>query len=162
MVAIRPESQVAKSVWTPPPWLVRWITRAQVWVYETSGGRLWTRAARMQHLLLRTVGRKSGRTITVALPFWVDERGERIVVASLGGAPRHPGWYHNLRDKRANPEVVVRDGRLVFGSDAQVLEGEERATLWKQLILDRPFYETYQRKTERVIPLVRLIEGAPR
>ena len=90
----------------------------QVWAYERSGGRIRTRSASMSDLLLRTVGRKSGRRNDACLPYWIDIDEERIVVASMGGGPRHPAWYHNLRDHAANPELRVRDGRRVFWASA--------------------------------------------
>jgi deazaflavin-dependent oxidoreductase (nitroreductase family) len=148
-------------MWSPPRWTIPYVTRIQSWIYEKTGGRIWTRAMGMHHILVRTVGRRSGRRQVACLPFWLDADEHRIVVASFGGGPRHPAWYHNLRDKTANPEVIVRDKRRVFWARAQVLEGEERAAVWKELTADRPFYEGYQTKTQRVIPLVRLVETRP-
>lgn len=156
-----PESQVNTRFWTPPRWTFRWITRLQVWVYERSAGRIWTRSAGMSDLLLRTVGRNSGRRNDACLPYWIDTDGERIVVASLAGGPRHPGWYHNLRDRKANPELRIRDGRRVFRARAEILDEPERSEAWKRLVADRPFYEQYQQATKRIIPLVRLIETRP-
>ena len=150
--------QSARSFKRPPMWTTPIVTKLQSAVYERSGGRLWTRAMKMHHLLLRTVGRRSGEPRVACLPYWLDAGGRRIVVASLGGGPNHPGWYHNLRDTQANPQVVVRDKRRVFPARAEVLEGEERAATWKELVIDRPFYDDYQARTSRVIPLVRLVE----
>lgn len=156
----RPD-QSARSFSRPPMWTTPIVTWLQSTVYERTGGRLWTRAMKMHHLLLRTVGRRSGEPRVACLPYWLDAGGHRIVVASLGGGPRHPGWYHNLRDTEANPRVVVRDKRRVFEARAEILAGEERAATWKELVIDRPFYDDYQTRTSRVIPLVRLIEPPP-
>jgi deazaflavin-dependent oxidoreductase (nitroreductase family) len=153
--------QKASLSWSPPRWTIPLVTRLQSWIYEKTGGRIWTRAMRMHHLLLRNVGRRSGRLQVACLPFWLDADEHRIVVASFGGGPRHPAWYHNLCDTTVNPELIVRDKRRVFWAKAQVLMGEERAAIWKELTLDRPFYEGYQAKTQRVIPLVRLVETRP-
>lgn len=149
--------------WFPriPPWLIRLTTRLQVWVYERSDGRLYSKSMGMHHLLMWTVGRKSGRTNTCCLPFWLDPNGQRIIVASLGGGPRNPAWVHNLADRSANPEVLVRDKRRRFHAEAEILEGGDREDIWKLLVLDRPFYLDYQARTEREIPLVRLIETRP-
>jgi len=146
--------------WFPsvPLWLIPWTTRLQVWVYEKSGGRLYTKAMGMHHLLMSTVGRKSGRTNTCCLPFWLDSGEHRIIVASLGGGPRNPAWYHNLRDRDANPAVRVRDKRRVFEARAEILEGADREDTWRQLVVDRPFYDRYQARTDRQIPVVRLVE----
>lgn len=153
----RPASQAAPAPWTPPRWLIPWITRLQVLAYERTRGRVGARAAGMRHLLLRTVGRRSGRPSTVCLPYWCDEQGHRVVVASFAGAPRHPAWFHNLRDSQANPEVWVRDGARCFACRPEVPKGAERDDLWAQLIVDRPFYADYQARTDRRIPLVRLV-----
>ena len=77
------------------------------------------------HLLLRTVGRKSGKEHKVALPTWVDPEGRRVVVASFAGAPGHPSWYLNLSDRTANPEVLCRvQGGRTFWSEPEILEGD--------------------------------------
>ena len=154
-------SQANKPFREPPRWTVRWITRAQVFVYEHSNGRIGASAAGMRHLLLRATGRRSGRSSTVCLPYWLDPENRRIVVASYGGAPRNPAWFHNVADRGANPEVVVRDRDRVFWSIAEVLKGSERDELWAHLVADRPFYADYQTRTERTIPLVRLVELRP-
>jgi deazaflavin-dependent oxidoreductase (nitroreductase family) len=152
--------QRAELPFSPPRWLIPWITRAQVFLYERSNGRVASSAAGMPHLLLRTVGRRTGNESTVCLPYWNDGGGGRIVVASYGGGPRNPAWYHNLADRRANPLVVVRDRDRVFSARAEVLAGDERTAIWQRLIADRPFYARYQEMTSRRIPLVRLSEAA--
>ncbi len=147
---------------TPPRWLVPWITRANVWIYRRTDGRIGGTGAGMPQLLLTTVGRRSGRVHTVCLPFWNDGDGHRVVVASFGGAPRHPAWFHNLTDTGVNPTVSVQVGPRRLAARAEVVEGTERDRLWDALTADRPFYRDYQARTERVIPLVRLVDlGAP-
>ena len=152
--------QRAEVPFSPPRWLIPWITRAQVWIYERSNGRYGSVAAGMPHLLLRTVGRRSGRESTVCLPYWRDPQGARVVVASYGGGPRNPAWFHNLADRVANPNVAVRDRDRVFRARADVLDGSERESIWERLGSDRPFYARYQEMTPRRIPLVRLVEEA--
>jgi deazaflavin-dependent oxidoreductase (nitroreductase family) len=150
--------QSARVPFSPPRWLVPWITKVQVGLYEWSNGRLGSMAAGMRHLLLRTVGRRSGRSSTVCLPYWCDASGHRIVVASYAGGPRNPAWYHNLADRGANPTVVVQDRDRTFRARADVLKDDERKAVWQQLVADRPFYSRYQEMTSREIPLVRLVE----
>lgn len=128
-----------------------------MWVYRRSGGRVGSAAAGMRNVMLTTVGRRSGREHTVVLPYWLDADGSRIVVASYLGGPHHPAWYHNLADRQANPDVTVQDGRERFRARADVLSGDERSRVWADLIADRPFYADYQAKTDRLIPLVRLV-----
>jgi deazaflavin-dependent oxidoreductase (nitroreductase family) len=114
--------------------------------------------AGMHHLILRTVGRRSGKEQKAALPYWVDPGGHRIVVASWAGAPTHPAWYLNLCDREKNPEVLVKVQRAAFWAQAQVLEGADYHRTWAALNRDRPFYDDYQSRTTRPIPLVRLVE----
>ena len=116
----------------------------------------------MEHLLLHTVGRRSGNVHKVALPFWRDPDGHRVVVASFGGNPTDPAWFLNLSDRTANPEVLVRVQGGLFWSDQQILDGDDYATTWKGLVADRPWYDDYVAKAGgRRIPLVRLPETRP-
>src|SRR5262245_59161706 len=114
--------------------------------------------AGMHHLILCTVGRRSGKVQKAALPYWIDSGGDRIVVASYAGGPKHPAWYLNLLDRTANPEVLVRVQRGACWAEAQVLAGEQRRRTWGALTLDRPFYVDYQKRTSRTLPVVRLVE----
>lgn len=152
--------QRAEVRFAPPRWLIPWLTRAHVAIYRASRGRIGSRAKKMPHLLLGGVGRRSGRKFTVCLPYWLDEAGDRIIVASFKGAPKHPAWYHNVVDTSANPTVQIRDGRRVFDARVEILRGEEREELWRRLVADRPFYGRYQAVTTRRIPLLRIVEGA--
>jgi deazaflavin-dependent oxidoreductase (nitroreductase family) len=115
----------------------------------------------MHHVLLRTIGRRSGDEHKVALPFWRDAQGDRIVVASFAGAPKDPAWFLNLTDTTVNPEVLVRVQGGSFWSRPEVLDGEDYAVTWDRLVLDRPHYVDYKTKTDRRIPLVRLRELRP-
>ncbi len=151
--------QSAEVGFTPPQWLIRWITSAQIAVYEFSGGRVWTSGANMAHLVLYTIGRKSGRQFKACLPYWLDTNGQRIVVASYAGATHHPGWYHNLADRNTNPTVGVLDKTERFKARAEILDGADYDQVWKDLTRDRPFYANYQLKTSRKIPLIRLLEA---
>jgi deazaflavin-dependent oxidoreductase (nitroreductase family) len=81
-----------------------------------------------------------------------------VVVASFAGAEKDPSWFVNLADRRANPKVLVRVQGGSFWSVPEILEGDEHARIWKLLVEDRAWYENYQAKTERTIPLVRLPE----
>lgn len=137
------------------------ISRDHVAAMEQSAAAAVWILAGMNHVVLRTVGRKSGNEHKVALPFWVDPDGERVVVASFAGAPQHPSWYLNLSDRDANSEVRVRVQEREFWADAQVLDGEDYERTWAGLNADRPYYDDYQKRTDRRIPLVRLVETRP-
>jgi deazaflavin-dependent oxidoreductase (nitroreductase family) len=136
------------------------LTREHVRAMKASAEAPEWNGAGMPHLVLRTVGRRSGRELEVALPYWFDRDGTRIVVASFAGAPNHPAWYLNLADRAANPRVFVRVQRASFWADARTLEGEERERVWRALVADRPFYADYQSRTARTLPVVRLVEAA--
>ena len=101
-------------------------------------------------LLLTTVGRKSGRVLTLPLIF--GRAGpDYVIVASKGGAPAHPAWYLNLE---ANPEVQVQVKDEKFTARAHAAQGAERAALWAKMVEIYGPYAQYQTKTDRQIPIV--------
>jgi deazaflavin-dependent oxidoreductase (nitroreductase family) len=101
-------------------------------------------------LLLTTVGRKSGRVLTLPLIFG-QSGANYVVVASKGGAPAHPAWYLNMQ---ADPEVQVQVKAKKFSAHAHTAEGEERAGLWAKMVGIYGPYAQYQTKTDRQIPVV--------
>jgi len=101
-------------------------------------------------LLLTSIGRKSGRVLTLPLIF--GRSGPNyVVVASKGGAPTHPAWYLNLQ---ANPEVRVQVKAQKFTARAHTANPEERAALWPMMVELYQPYAQYQTKTDRQIPVV--------
>lgn len=116
---------------------------------ETNGeqGYLWNGAP---ILLLTTTGRKSGQSRTSALIFGRDG-DDLLLVASQGGAPTHPNWYHNLY---ANPEVEVQVQGDVFAATARTATDDEKARLWSIMTEVWPNYDAYQERTDRQIPVV--------
>jgi len=118
--------------------------------YRANGGRVTGQFAGAPLLLLTTTGAKSGRPRTAPLAYTTD--GDRLVViASKGGAPTHPDWYHNLV---ANPNVTVELGTETFPARASVPDGEERDRLFNQMAAQRPRFADYQRNPPRRIPVV--------
>jgi len=155
-------NQKVEQVWeTPPIEQIPDISRGHVGAMETSDDEAIWNVAGMPHVLLRTVGRKSGNEHKVALPTWTDPEGRLIVVASFAGNTTHPAWYINLSDRDANPEVLVQVQGRKFWSQPEILDGDEHARIWKLLTEDRAWYNDYQAKTDRQIPLVRLPETRP-
>jgi deazaflavin-dependent oxidoreductase (nitroreductase family) len=120
--------------------------------FHANGGTVGGPFAGAPMLLLTTTGAKSGTLRTTPLVYLPD--GDRLVViASKGGAPTHPAWYHNLV---ANPDVTVEVGSETLPVRAAVLFGEERDRLYARQAGLRPAFAEYQAKTTRRIPVVAL------
>jgi deazaflavin-dependent oxidoreductase (nitroreductase family) len=100
-------------------------------------------------ILLTSVGARSGKLRKSPL-MRVEHEGEYAVVASQGGAPKHPVWYHNLV---AHPHVELQDGAVRRDYTARELDGDERAVWWERAVAAWPAYADYQTKTDRVIPV---------
>jgi deazaflavin-dependent oxidoreductase (nitroreductase family) len=122
-------------------------------VYKKSNGWIGHRALWIPNLLLHTVGAKTGKSRTTSLTYARDG-DSYLIVASKGGDPRSPGWYHNLK---ANPEVEINVGPKRFGVTARpVLPGDpDYDRLWHIVNANNGNrYEAYQRKTSRPIPVI--------
>lgn len=100
-------------------------------------------------VLLTTRGVKSGKLRKVPL-MRVEHDGRYAIVASLGGAPRHPVWYHNVK---ADPRVELQDGTVTRDYRAREVVGEEKAIWWDRAVAAYPPYADYQKKTSREIPV---------
>jgi deazaflavin-dependent oxidoreductase (nitroreductase family) len=136
------------------PSTFKWVAD-QVEAYERSGG---TEAGTLRDtgqpvIIVTSRGRKSGKVRKFAL-MRVEHEGEYALVASLGGAPKHPLWYHNL--KEAPDEVFLQDGPEPFAVDIREISGDEKATWWERCVAAFPNYAEYQAKTDREIPVVAL------
>jgi deazaflavin-dependent oxidoreductase (nitroreductase family) len=130
---------------SPKPWVAD-----QVALYESTGGQEGSTLQGKPVVILTTIGRRTGKVRKVAV-MRVEHDGTYAVVASLGGAPQHPVWYHNLL---ADPEATVQDGPNVYDVRAREVHGEEKATWWARAVEAWPDYATYQEKTSREIPVV--------
>jgi deazaflavin-dependent oxidoreductase (nitroreductase family) len=139
-----PPEQVFDS---PRGWVARHVRR-----YVETDGRSGHRWSGVNSLLLTTRGRKSGRLRRTALIYGRD--GDRfLVVASQGGARKHPSWYLNLVD---NPEVHVQVAAEKFPARARAATAKEKPKLWRIMTSIWPEYDRYQARTSRDIPLVTL------
>ncbi|MCG8926348.1 nitroreductase family deazaflavin-dependent oxidoreductase [Lentzea sp. CC55] len=100
-------------------------------------------------VLLTVRGAKSGK-LRYTPVMRVEHDGSYAVVASKGGAPEHPTWYHNIK---AHPEIVLQDGTEVKEYTAREVDGAERAEWWERAVAAFSNYAEYQEKTDRTIPL---------
>jgi len=125
-----------------------WV-RAHVEKYESSGGTEGTLNQGARVIILTTVGAKSGKIRKTPL-MRVEDGGRYAVVASLGGAPQHPVWYHNVK---AHPRVELQDGPVKKEYTARELTGDEKAIWWRRAVEAWPDYANYQKKTDRQIPV---------
>ena len=125
-------------------------TSGHATVYKLTKGKIGGKFQGAPVALVDSVGRKSGKRRTH--PLLATEDGENIViVASKGGIEKHPAWYHNLM---ANPDTTVNWYGDVREVRAREASGKERERLWRQMTQVYPTYDSYQRRTERQIPVV--------
>lgn len=123
--------------------------RQQAELYEESGGTTGTTLRGMPVIVLTSVGAKSGKLRKTPL-MRVEHEGEYAVVASLGGAPKHPVWYYNLVK---DPHVGLRDGTDRRDYLAREVTGDEKSVWWERAVAAYPDYADYQTKTTRQIPV---------
>ncbi len=128
-----------------------WV-RTQVEQYEASGGK---EAATLMDtgipiIVCTTVGAKSGKVRKFPV-MRVEHDGDYAIVASKGGTPENPGWYHNLKKL---PLVRLQDGAEPAEYDIRELSGDERQTWWDRAVAVFPPYAKYQQKTDRTIPVL--------
>ena len=125
------------------------LNQAVIKEFRANNGRVSGPMEGMPVLLLTMTGAKTGRTLT--RPLCYSREGDRIVViASYGGSPRNPPWYHNLL---ANPMVTVEVGTEKFKARAAETSGAERQRLFDAQARLMPFFNDYQKKTKRRIPV---------
>lgn len=139
------------------PVIFRYATRAQVWLYRKTGGRIggkWRIGAGFKKpvptLLLEHRGRKSGKTFVAPL-LYMRDGADVVVVASQGGRRDNPQWYRNVF---ADPDVHIEIGGERRAVRARTATAEERAQLWPRLVEVYADFDTYQSWTEREIPVV--------
>ena len=126
-----------------------WVAK-QVDEIESSGGTTGLTLQGKPVVVVSMRGRRSGKVRKAAL-MRVEHDGRYAHVASKGGDPSHPGWYHNIV---ADPDVVLQDGTTVQDMRAREVEGDERAEWWDRAVRAWPAYADYQTKTDRTIPVL--------
>jgi deazaflavin-dependent oxidoreductase (nitroreductase family) len=123
--------------------------REQAERYEATNGAQGGELRARPVIVLTSLGAKTGKLRKTAL-MRVEHAGVYAVVASLGGAPKNPLWYYNLKQ---NPHVELQDGATKRDYTAREVTGEEKAVWWARAIEAWPDYATYQAKTDRLIPV---------
>ncbi|MFC0453513.1 nitroreductase family deazaflavin-dependent oxidoreductase [Rhodococcus jostii] len=121
----------------------------QAELMESTDGAEGTTLGGRPVVLLTTRGAKSGKLRKTPL-MRVEHGGTYAVVASLGGAPKNPVWYYNVK---AEPHVELRDGQNKQDMVAREVTGDEKATWWERAVAAFPDYAEYQKKTDREIPV---------
>ncbi len=133
----------------PSPW--EWV-RDQVEIYERTGGREANTLldTGLPIIIVTTRGNKTGKVRKTPL-MRVEHDGEYALVASMGGAPKHPVWYYNLK---ADPDTLtIQDGPDPFHATVREVTGDERDAWWQRAVAAYPSYAEYQTKTTRKIPV---------
>jgi len=128
--------------------------RKQAEDFEASNGQSGNDMRGMSIIVVTSVGAKTGKLRKTPL-MRVEHEGEYAAVASLGGAPQNPVWYHNLKK---NPHVELQDGPVKKDYIAREVSGEERDIWWERAVAAFPDYANYQKKTDRIIPVFVLTE----
>lgn len=123
--------------------------RKQAEAYEASHGKRSADLRGRPIIVLTSVGARTGKLRKTAL-MRVEQDGAYAVVASKGGAARHPVWYFNLKK---NPRVELQDGADKRDYDAREVTGDEKVTWWRRAVEVWPDYANYQKRTERQIPV---------
>ena len=123
--------------------------REQVALYERTGGAKGNTIMGLPVVIITSVGARSGKLRKTPL-MRVEHDGVYAVVASMGGAPKHPVWYYNLI---TNQQVELQDGPTPLDMRASLATGQEKALWWQRAVAAFPYYATYQQKTERSIPV---------
>jgi len=118
---------------------------------KATGGKLGTKVFGMTAVELHTTGRKSGQRRSVMLTAPIHEPDRVVLIASKGGDDRHPDWYHNVV---ADPAVEITEAGVTRPFRARVATPEEKAELWPAVVAAYKGYASYQKRTDRDIPVV--------
>jgi deazaflavin-dependent oxidoreductase (nitroreductase family) len=131
----------------PSPWepIAQEVER-----YEATNGAEPSQVVGDSWIVFWTLGAKSGKVRKTPVVRIADEEGRYAVIGSMGGAPTHPQWVHNLR---TNPIARLQDGAVVRDYSVQEATGDEKAAWWQRATQVWPAYDEYQKKTDREIPL---------
>ena len=137
-------SLIGEYVPSPSQWV-----RDQIELYESSGGTEGTTIRGLPVIVFTSRGARTGKIRKTAV-MRVEHDGCYALVASKGGAPHHPVWYHNLK---AHPGIELQDGPVKQKMTTREVTGEEKARWWERAVAAYPDYADYQQQTDREIPV---------
>ena len=136
-----------------PIWVVKTMTYINLFVYRVSKGRLMNKLGGGPICLVEMTGARTGKKRTFPV-MYVPDGDDVLVVASIGGAPSNPAWYHNLI---ANPIVKITQGGKTRSMQARQLSGQEREEAWPTCVEHYLPYSEYKTRTNREIPVFRCV-----
>jgi deazaflavin-dependent oxidoreductase (nitroreductase family) len=131
--------------------VMRWMTKLMTRRVRRTG-----RGPGFNALVLTTIGRKTGSRRETPVGWFPGTAGSYLIVASAAGAPKNPAWYLNLAAHPDQVQIETGDGRKVPVT-AHQLHGSERDEAWKQITATAPRFAGYERKTDRQMPVIRLV-----
>jgi deazaflavin-dependent oxidoreductase (nitroreductase family) len=131
--------------------VLRWLNKMLMsWIRRRGGSFMG-----MNALVLTTIGRKSGVERATPVGWFPGEDGSWLIVASAAGAPKNPAWYHNIAE---HPDKVrIELGGRTIAVTAEQLHGPEREQAWRQITAAAPRFAQYEQKTDRELPIIRLV-----
>jgi deazaflavin-dependent oxidoreductase (nitroreductase family) len=133
----------------PPRWIIKAMTRTHVFLHRLTGGRMFNKLGGDDVCFVTMKGAKSGRTITIPL-MYVPHGDGVLLVASQGGAPKNPVWYHNLVK---HPDITVNHRGREMKLRARLARSEEKPALWPVCDAHYAPYADYRKRTDRDIPI---------
>jgi len=129
----------------------RWVQARMMNQHRRKGWRF----LGMDVLFLTTIGRKSGQERVTAVAWFPNGDGTWLIVASAAGSAQNPAWYLNIAANPGKLQIELADGKIAVR--AEQLTGAARAQAWQRIVAAQPRYAKYQQKTDRELPVIRLI-----
>ena len=131
--------------------MLRWFNQRTMNRLGRKGGKFMG----MDALVLTTIGRKTGTERSSPVAWFPGNDGSWLIVASAGGAPKHPSWYYNIAAHPDRVQIAMAGRKTAV--TAEELHGAERAEAWQQITTAAPRFAGYERKTDRELPVIRLV-----
>jgi deazaflavin-dependent oxidoreductase (nitroreductase family) len=146
---VNAEQTVELNKFNPPKWILKAMSRTHIFLNRLTGGRMFNTLSGDEVCFVSMTGAKSGRTVTIPL-MYVPWQDGILLVASRGGSPRHPVWYHNIAK---HPDITVRHRGRSMKLRARLASAEEKPALWP--VCDQHYapFADYRARTDRDIPI---------